>query len=241
MNACISQWIGRRSEQEDAYAVRHFPTGTLAIVCDGMGGHCHGGQAATRAAEAFATAFAEQGGCPMVDRLRGALHAANEAVGELFGQCDSFGGCTLLAAFIGGNVLWWISVGDSPLLLWRRGRLTRLNADHSMRSLYADLVRTGTMTHQEMLRRGNMLRSAVTGESIPLVDAPPTPYPVLPGDKIILCSDGLDDLLLGSTLPPSTRKLLDSRGGNPAALLIEACRAMNTDYADNATAITLDV
>ncbi|MGN1309873.1 MAG: serine/threonine-protein phosphatase, partial [Akkermansia sp.] len=105
----------------------------------------------------------------------------------------------------------------------------------------ADLVRNGTMTHQEMLRRGNMLRSAVTGESIPLVDAPPTPYPVLPGDKIILCSDGLDDLLLGSTLPESTRKLLASRGGNPAALLIDACREMNKPYADNATAITLDV
>ena len=246
MNINIAQWIGKRGEQEDAYAYRHYPEGCLAVVCDGMGGHDCGSLAAATAAEAFIEAFDDVQGESLSARLRGALDRANLAVGDLFRKRGSFGGTTLLAVYCSGGVLWWVSVGDSPLLLWRHGRLLRLNADHSMRAIYAgnrggkaygvDYVDSVTAAF------GHSLRSAVTGEHLTMVDAPPTPYPLLPGDRIILSSDGVDELLLQTPMPPTTHELLDKRGEgvNLSAEIVEACKQLNDPNADNVTVLSMD-
>ena len=130
-----AQWIGRRVRQEDAYAVRHFPQGTLVVVCDGMGGHACGCKAAEIASKSFADRFDGAKGDSVSERMRDALNRANQSVGEFFAKERAYGGCTLLAVYLSSGVLWWTSVGDSPLLVWRRGRLMRLNADHSLRRI----------------------------------------------------------------------------------------------------------
>lgn len=240
MNVNVAQWIGKRGTQEDAYAVRQYPEGALAVVCDGMGGHDCGDLAAATASGTFVEAFDRAAGASVAERLRIALDEANNAVGELFAKRESYGGCTLLAVFCGGGVVWWISVGDSPLLLWRHGRLVRLNADHSMRAIYGEFVKSGTMDFGEAMAHGHSLRSAVTGEKIPLVDAPPTPYPLLPGDRIVLSSDGVDDLLLQVPMRPSARAVLDKREGNLSAEIVEACRQLDDPSADNVTVLSMD-
>ncbi len=251
MNVHVAQWLGCRESQEDAYAVRHFPHGVLAVVCDGMGGHDWGALASRTAATAFAEAFTEAfteafaaAPPPLMEAvpalLSEALNAANAAVGEAFAEQGDYGGTTLLAAYVGQGLLWWVSVGDSPLLLWRQGRLTRLNEDHSLRPAYMEYARRGIFTFEEALREGHSLRSALTGEDLRLVDAAATPRPLLPGDRLVLASDGADRLLLPPTLAPSTRRLLAERGGSLAARLVEACRALNDPEADNVTVLTMD-
>lgn len=244
MNINVAQWIGKRGDQEDAYAHRHYPEGTLAVVCDGMGGHDCGSLAASTAANAFVEAFDTVEGDTIPARLRAALDKANDAVGELFKKRTSYGGTTLLAVYFGGGVMWWVSVGDSPLLIWRFGRLMRKNDDHSMRSIYGSYVSSGVMGLEEAMSQGHSLRSAVTGEKIPIVNNPATPEPLLPGDRIILASDGVDELLLPDLmLPevrPETRQLLDARDGNLAAGIVEACKALELPTADNVTVLTLD-
>lgn len=243
MDAHAAQWIGKRLRQEDAYGVRHFPDGTLALVCDGMGGHSCGDAAAKTAVEYFIASFADwhEQGLPLTDSLRSSLQVANEAVGRLFAGSDSYGGTTLLAAFAGHGALRWVSVGDSALFLWRQGALRRLSEDHSMRAVYEKFVCPGGMTRQEAKAGGHVLRSAVTGEKIELVDEHERPMPLLPGDRLILCSDGLENLLDPEVLSPEVRRLLAKRGGSLAASLVQACVELNDPLADNATVVTLDV
>lgn len=229
MDAYIAQWIGARPKQEDAYAVRHFPAGSLAVLCDGMGGHDAGAAASRLAADAFADTFAEETELPLNIRLQEALEAANDAVGDYFRRHGGYGGTTLVAAYVGQGLLRWISVGDSSLRLIRRGRMVRLNADHSMRGVLKEFAGAAAAGAS-----GHMLRSAVTGEEISLVDAPPMPYPLLPGDCLLLASDGADDVL-DHTDP----QRFFVPNASPAAMVVDLCREQDGPFADNTTVISL--
>lgn len=242
MKAYVAQWIGKREKQEDSYAVKYYPDGVLLVVCDGMGGHHHGAMASRTAADAFVADFDESAaeGMPVVERLRQALDMANAAVGRQFCKCESYGGTTLVAAYISGGLLWWVSVGDSPLFLWRRRRLARLNEDHSLRAIFLQYVQAGSLSYDEAMQQGHRLRSALTGEQPSLVDAPATPYPLLPGDRIILASDGADDLLLPAIMPDSVKDLLDCRERPLPALVVEACMKREDAQQDNLTIVSVD-
>lgn len=240
MIAKAAQWIGMRRKQEDAYVVKFFPEGVLAVVCDGMGGHHDGALASTLATEAFLRSFTKNDDLPPAQRLRTALDDANEAVRDSFEKRGVYGGTTLVAAFAGGGVLRWVSVGDSALYLWRRGRLIRLNQDHSYRDVYRVYIGAG-MTAQEALRRGHVLRCAVTGETLDLVDAPGVPYPLLPGDRIVLTTDGSEEILAPELLTSVGRRILDDREGSLPVALIEACQALDDPYADNTTIVSIDI
>lgn len=236
----IAQWIGKREVMEDSYAVRNFPEGVLAVVCDGMGGHDCGYQAASLAANSFVKAFEKDVEKMTGQRLLNALDHANKSVGAYFKKRGMYGGSTLLAVYASAGVLWWVSVGDSPLLLWRGGRLVRLNADHSMRSIYEEFVKAGTMSFEVAYSQGHSLRSAVTGDRIPLIDSPSTPYLLIPGDKLVLASDGVDELLLPTPMKASTRRMLDSQSDNLSAQIVEGCRELEHSDADNVTVLSME-
>ncbi len=240
MDAHVAQWIGKREDQQDVYGVKHFEQGSLAIVCDGMGGHCCGAAAARKAMERFRDTFCFETREEIPSCLKRSLHAANEAVGELFAGKDDPGGCTLLAVFLTPSAIWWISVGDSPLFLWRHSQLIRLNQDHSMRTYFA--ARSDSLaTRKEVRACGHMLRSAVMGEPIAMIDLPQRAHPLLPGDRIILSSDGIEDLLHQRFLPPHVAQMLNSRADQLAPVIVDACRRLDEDYADNTTVISFDI
>lgn len=206
-----------------------------------MGGHDCGRLAAETAAHAFIDAFDEVEGATISARLRAALGIANDAVGSLFRKDGMYGGTTLLAAYVGSGVLWWVSVGDSPLFIWRFGRLMRPNADHSMRPIFGEMARSGVMGFEEAMAQGHSLRSAVTGERIPLVDSPITPLPLLPGDRILLASDGADELLLPTPISPAVRDMFNDRSNQLSAAVVEACRRLEHPCADNVTVLSMEV
>jgi len=240
MDTYAAQWIGKRKNQEDSYGVKHFPEGTLAVVCDGMGGHDCGEIASHLSVEAFIKSFDILPGISIVESLKISLDYANKIVKKFFAENSRFGGSTLLATFSNSRSLWWVSVGDSPLFIWRSGRLNRLNEDHSQRYLIDDIVCGQRSYALSNSNHGHILRSALTGDKIEMIDAPQYAYPLLPRDRIILSSDGSLDFLAQYGTSPRLMMMMGRRDGSLAGNIVDACRELDVTHADNVTILTID-
>ncbi|MGE3229012.1 MAG: PP2C family serine/threonine-protein phosphatase, partial [Hyphomicrobium sp.] len=213
----------------------------VAVLADGMGGHAGGALASRMACESFMKAYAVQEG-PNPDRLIESLAAANKAIADTVDANPMLAGMgsTLVGVTFGAEGIEWVSVGDSPLLLYRRGEIALLNEDHSLAPELDRLAAAGAITEDEARRdpRRHMLRSAVTGEDIDLIDLSARPLKIEPGDYVILASDGLQTL--DST---EIRRIVAAYGDDGAVAvanaLIRAVEAIKDPHQDNATVIAV--
>ena len=235
---------GKREYQEDDYGLLDGrdlgldgSEHSMLLVADGMGGHIGGATASGLLSKTFVEAYPQISG-PVVDRLRDCLEAGNKAIADTIAEnpdLDSMGS-TLVAAVVASEGLNWISVGDSPLWLFREGKLERLNADHSMAPILADLVAKGHMTEEEAARdpRRHSLRSAVMGDDIPLIDVSSQPVAVEKGDRLLLASDGLLTLS-EQEIAAILHKTQDAPLEDSAAALIQAVEDAEHPHQDNTT------
>ena len=102
-------------------------------------------------------------------------------------------GTTLVATYTKNNHLYWVSVGDSPLLFYRRNTLRRLNADHSYQAVLDAQVKSGQLSPAAARQdpRRSQLFSALCGKDVEYVDHQFNPTPLQSGDIIISASDGI--------------------------------------------------
>lgn len=227
------QSLGRRENQEDSYGFCLFGSGREAALvlalADGMGGHQRGEIASSIAVQTFLERLDPRAPTPR-DAMLAALDAANEEIGEENGRRgggpDEMG-TTFVGLFLWRNRLQWVSVGDSPLYLFREGELHRLNEEH----VHDD----GTANGKE---GSAPLMSALTGGKIRMIDAP-VEMTWLQEDDIVICaSDGLNTI-------PAARiaAKLEVHGALPAAelaeILIEEVSAERKSSQDNLTVAIL--
>lgn len=235
---------GSRPRQEDDFGVFELPpqleAGELLLVlADGMGGERAGAIASALAVRGFIEAYDAVPATTVPERLERTLHHVNGRMAlEVAADQERLGGmgCTLLAAVLAADELYWISVGDSPLWLWRRGRLRRLNQDHAFRSVLAEQVKAGEISAEEAAAHPdrNCLISAVTGEDLEQVDLPRQPVALKPKDQILLASDGL----LTLTEPEIAAVMKDAIAGpSPCRPLLEAVMSRHNPQQDNATVL----
>ncbi len=242
-----------RSKNEDCFAC--IPELGLFIVADGMGGH-KGGQEASRrtceAIEAFVRARADRlrdlSGEPLpvhrrqVLRLLGeAVRSANDRIvlaAEQNPELDGMGS-TVVVALVAGDRAFIAHVGDSRAYLLRDRATTLLTEDHS---LLFELIRQGRLTRQSAARfpmknvvtRGLGTRGAVEADTLELA--------LLPGDRLVLCSDGLhsyvdDDRLFGlaGEAPIATvadrliQVALDGGGSDNVTVVVIQVKAIDGD------------
>ena len=146
-------------------------------------------------------------------------------------------GTTLTAALIEDGGVRWISVGDSPMWLVRGATLRRLNEDHSMTPLIDAQVRRGEITALRSTFGRNMLRSAVTGGAIDLVDEALAAVPFEPADRLVMASDGI------LTLDEARfTDIASAPGGDAEAIaeqLLGAVTAIDHPRQDNTTVIVV--
>lgn len=239
------QYRGRRDYQEDYYAfadaadAEEEPLQRLLLVLgDGLGAHTGGSVASYLAVNAFVRAYHENDVAHSW-RLRVALDRANDTLGLVTNRMPSVAppmGTTILAILVSHGMLNWISVGDSPLYLFRTGELHRLNADHSLTPLLEARIARGEITVEEAEHHPDRhtLQSAVMGAPLPLVDFMSEPFVLQSGDIIISASDGIFTLshqqleeLLGFGRHTTADKIADA--------IIFAIRRINFDRQDNTT------
>jgi len=257
------QTLGSRDEQQDSYAFsivdgdENGAERLLVVIADGVGGHIGGRQASLAAVKHFVDAFfealeepqnsesREATPLPAESPLQHALTAANRALDEMIkADPETLGeaGTTLVAALVDRQSLRWISVGDSPLLLWRKGKLIRLNADHSMRAVFAEKVAarqmrpTDVQTHPER----NALLAALNGLEISQIDAPQDPYSLKPGDILLAASDGLLTLT-NEELCKELKKLSSAPSVEVVHKLLEKVEKSANPKQDNTTVAVIKV
>ena len=235
---------GSRSQQEDDYGVFELPPeleagDLLLVLADGMGGERGGARASALAVRAFVETYDMVPGSTIPERLEHTLTHVNERMRwEAATDPDGLDGmgCTLLAVVLAGEGLYWISVGDSPLWLWRAGRLHRLNQDHAYRSILAQQVYDGEISAIDAAHHPdrNALISAVTGHSMELVDLPRQAHTLERDDQILLASDGI--LTLSEA---EIADVLDSVRGreSPCQRLLMAVAACQRPQQDNVTVL----
>ena len=236
-------WPGDDPLQPGVVAVARDDGHLFAILADGMGGHAGGALASRTVCDQFLAAYSNTHG-PVVDHLLDSLAAANAAIaGKVTANPLLSGmGSTLVAVAFAPEGLNWVSVGDSPLLLWRRGEIAMLNEDHSLAPDLDALAAAGKITASQAKRdpRRHMLRSAVTGDEIDLVDISRKPLVLEPDDIVILASDGLQSLDNHEIARIIQAYAAD--GANAIAnALIRAVDALREPHQDNATVVVVKV
>lgn len=228
---------GARSEQQDAYRLRWIEqeNAWLLVLADGMGGHAGGGLASRIAVDGFVAAFVSQrsGGATLEDAFLASLHDANARIAQMQksqpGLADM--GTTIVAAYLSAAGIAWVSVGDSPMWVFRDWQLHRLNEDHSMRELAG---------HAKNLR--NMLQSVLNGQPIPMIDCHAAPVALRAGDILLLSSDGILTLSEGEIADIVGRHAAGDTQSIANALLqgVSAYRKSNQDNCSLVVALPLN-
>ena len=222
--------VGRiRDHNEDAYLVEP----PLFAVADGMGGHQAGEIASAIAIETLRAANAARritGATDLLDVFR----EANEAIAaDARRHADRRGmGTTCVAAIVGESTAQVANLGDSRAYLLRAGRLRRLTEDHS---LVATLVREGVLAEVDAERdpRRHIITRALGADGTGMADL--REVPLEPGDRLLLCSDGLSGVV-----PEAEIATLLAVGSPADAADRLVARTLDLGAPDNVTVVVVD-
>lgn len=218
----------RPANQDTAYA------GTRVLaVADGFGsGGAHASTAAVEALKVLDRETLPVGS--VLNLLDDAVQGATRAVRDV-AAADEAVGTTLTAMLWTGSQLALVHIGDSRAYLLRGGELFRITHDHT---LVQSMVDEGRLTVEEAAahpQRGLLLKGLSGGDSVPSPDL--RLRDALPGDRYLLCSDGLSGVLTDTDIE---RTLSSAPGPEEAARALVA-GANDAGGPDNVSCVVADV
>lgn len=227
----------------------------LYIVADGMGGHAAGEVASQESVETISDmvkrglrtmpelrgAISEEKVRAACRMLEGAVQAATYMLFAMaeFDRTKSGMGTTISALLMLGQYAVFAQVGDSRIYQLRRGQVSQLTEDHT---LIGWQLKQGLITEEEALRspHKNIITRAVGNRDYVQVDT--GLVDLMPGDRYLLCSDGLHGYLKVNEIPAMVGGSLDKvatalvdlanqRGGrdNITAVVVEAFERTDDD------------
>ena len=189
-----------RTQNQDAFQMEQLDKNSLlCVVCDGMGGAKSGNVASSLAVDVF-TQEVRRTWMPNMDReaveqmLRGAVKLANFTVYDQAQTIEEFSGMgtTLVALMVQGKEVVVVNVGDSRAYGFNRNGIRQITTDQSLVQM---MIARGDLT-QEQARNypgKNYITRAIGTE--PVLDCDVFHLDVERGDCLLLCTDGLSNLL----------------------------------------------
>jgi len=233
--------LGDRTDNQDRAAIVVAEDAALMLVFDGMGGHSDGAKAAETGLRIVQDAFMESS-LPVFDPLGflyGALaHAHDEVVKIGMDLAVDFrprATCAICLIQEGGS--YWGHIGDSRIYQMRDGKLVTRSRDHSHVEV---LIQEGAITEEEAQDHPmrNFVECCIGGDA-PVPDMSITArQPLIPGDVLLACSDGLWSGLSDTDMATIGVGPTDSLAENLKALSVRALHA-NAPYSDNTTGTAL--
>lgn len=183
----------------------------LVAAIDGVGGYM-GGDIAARIAKEYIEQYMAEPKGDILSMLREAVVHANNRIVEASRQDLKLSQmcCVLTAAVADAKTekLYFVHVGDTRLYCFRNGEMTKLSKDHSIVGIREDaqeLTEEEAMNHP---RRNEILREVGSVmhqmDDSDFYDSMETDF--LPGDLLLLCSDGLSDMLTQAQMTAVLRK-----------------------------------
>ena len=218
---------------EDRYAVSSFQLSkddsrpaVFAVVADGIGGHRAGEVAAELAVNYITAVVAESNAKKPVGILESAIHHASQSIAShSAGREDEDGmGSTCACVWVIENRLYTAYVGDSRIYLLRGKHIQRLTIDHTW---VQEAYEKGIITAEQMHDHPNLhvIRRHLGGIKLPEVDfrlriddaesneesINNQGFHLAPGDTVLICSDGLTDLVWDDEIVKTVRSKKDMK------------------------------
>jgi protein phosphatase len=220
-----------RENNEDAA----FAGPRLLALADGMGGHAAGEIASALVIAELAPLDEGEPGADLVAELRDATVRGNAAIARYVAENPELDGMgtTLTAILFAGDTCALVHVGDSRAYLLRDGSLSQITRDDT---LVQSLVDDGALTAEEAWAHPHrsMVLRAMTGKEL---DPSPSLREVRPGNRYLVCSDGLSDVVPSGALEEAL-----GRFSNPQDCVQQLVRlALRAGTHDNVTCIVADV
>lgn len=230
---------GARDYQEDSFGYtpldRAESEGFVAVVADGMGGLSAGDKVSAYAVSSILKMRTTiEGNMPVHVKFRQMISTINREV--VLG--GSGGGCTFAAVFCRSDGVYWCSVGDSRIYIMRNGRLYQLSEDGDYQNRLLDEVIANTLDFRDMLEneKKDSLVQYIGSRDEPEPDVNIRPFSPCPGDRLLICSDGVYNALSDEEM---VRALLNN-AQEAADALMSAIIGKNYENQDNNTAIVLE-
>lgn len=234
-----SMTIGSREVQEDCYDILSTPSGLLIVLADGMG-KAYGGRIASRlAVETFVDLFRDYNAFDNPQYyFRKAFAAANRAILNAL-ENERRGAASVCAAMVRDGWLYYASVGNVKLCVFRKGDLVPLSAGHTLDVLAKQSFRTGRLTREDalVLLENKRLYNYVGQDGFQNVELMDRPIALQQGDIVVLMSDGIYDLLPWREIEEVLSTGLDCQ--NMAYEIVEKVNQMTTENKDNASVVLL--
>jgi protein phosphatase len=231
-----SAGVSHRGLVRDGNEDAGFAGPYLQLVADGVGGAAAGEVASATAAYVVTALHLADPAADALELLARAARSAHEQLraGTAADPARSGMGTTLTALLTDGSQVALGHLGDSRAYRLRGGTLTRLSRDHTF---VQTLVDRGVVTAEEARRhpQRNVVLEVLTGERPSRPDL--GPVDLAPGDRVLLCSDGLTDLVDDDLIAARLADAVDPEAV-AVALVDEALAAGGID---NVTCLVADV
>ncbi|MDG4778386.1 protein phosphatase 2C domain-containing protein [Micromonospora sp. WMMD961] len=214
----------------------------LLAVADGMGGMAAGDVASNIVIGAMAPLDEDVPGDALVDALRSAVGTANQQLRDTVDanpQLEGMG-TTLTATLFTGSKLGMVHIGDSRAYLLRNGEFAQITKDDTYVQMLVDEGRISAEEASSHPQR-SLLTRALDGRDI---DPEYSVRQVLPGDRYLICSDGLSGVVSAETIGETLREYVDPqqcverlvqlalRGGGPDNITVIIADATDHDIVE---------